>query len=137
VFLRHSSTPRGGATGAAAGAAARAAAGAAARAAAGAAAGAAAAGRGALAVVVVVATAVEAMPVGCCIGIKAEVLCCLVGVMRGAQGSRSSRCVLPGPVGSITTNAFWRSVSSLGSLSSSSSGSPGMLVSSAGSSVGW
>jgi hypothetical protein len=39
---------------------------------------------GALAVVVVVVTAVEAMFVGCCIGKGVTVLCCLVGVMRGA-----------------------------------------------------
>ena len=119
MFLRCSSTPRGGGAGAAARAAA----------------GAAAVAGGALVVVVVVVTAVDAMLVGCCIGKGVAVLCCLIGVMRGAQGSCSSWCVLPGPVGSITTDAFRRSVSSLGVLSSLSSGSPGMLVSSAGSSV--
>jgi hypothetical protein len=91
---------------------------------------------GALAVVVVVVTAADAMLVSCCVRKGVAVLCCLVGVMRGAQGSRSSRYVLPGPVGSITTDAFRRSGSSLGVSSLSSSGSPGTLVSSVGSSVG-
>jgi hypothetical protein len=86
-------------------------------------------------VVVVVATAVDAMLISCCIGKGVTVLCCLIGVMRGAQGSCSSQCVLPGPVGLITTDAFRRLISSLGVSSSSSSGSPGTLVSLAGSSV--
>jgi hypothetical protein len=87
-------------------------------------------------VVVVVATAVDAMLIGCCVEKGVAVLYCLVGVMRGAQGSRSSRCMLSKPIGSITTDAFQRLISSLGVSSLLSSGSPDTLVSLAGLSVG-
>ena len=63
----------------------------------------------ALVVVVVVAAVVEAIVDGCCDRTVAKVLYCPVGVTRGAHGSRSSLCGLPGPSGSIMTNVYWRS----------------------------
>ncbi len=54
--------------------------------------------------VVVMAAVVEPMLVGCFMLIRGVVMCCLIGVMSGAQGSRSSLYGLPGPVGSITTD---------------------------------
>jgi hypothetical protein len=78
-----------------------------------------------LVVVVVVAAVVEPIVDGCCDRAVAKVLYCPVGVTRGAHGSRSSLCGLPGPSGSITTDAFqvlscWAGLSSV-SLSGSSS----------------
>ncbi len=72
-------------------------------------------------VVVVTAAVVEPMLIGCFVIVEVEVLYCLIGVTRGAQGSRFSLCGLPGPVGSITTDE-WQSAGS-GSSPSSVSGS--------------
>ena len=54
--------------------------------------------------VVVTAAVVKPMLIGCFMLIRGVVMCCLIGVMSGAQGSRSSLYGLPGPVGSITTD---------------------------------
>jgi len=62
----------------------------------------------ALVVVVVVAAVVDAIVDGCCDRTVVKVLYCPVGVIRGAYGSRSSLCGLPGPSGSIMTDVFWR-----------------------------
>jgi hypothetical protein len=63
----------------------------------------------ALVVVVVVAAVVDAIVDGCCDRTVVKVLYCPVGVTRGAQGSQSSLCGLPGPSGSITTDVLRRS----------------------------
>ena len=67
------------------------------------------------------AVVVEPMLVCCFVLVRVEVLYCLVGVTRGAQGSRISLCGLPGPVGLIATDVWWRPLPVLGSLSSVSS----------------
>ena len=54
--------------------------------------------------VVVTAAVAEPILICCCKGIGVGVLCCLVGVMRGAQGSRPSLYGLPGLIGSIVTD---------------------------------
>jgi hypothetical protein len=77
----------------------------------------------ALVVVVVVAAVVDAIVDGCCDRTVAKVLYCPIGVTRGAHGSRSSLCGLPGPSGSITTDVFWRSSCWAGLSSVSVSGS--------------
>jgi hypothetical protein len=77
----------------------------------------------ALVVVVVVAAVVDAIVDGCCDRTVVKVLYCPVGVTRGAHGSRSSLCGLPGPSGSITTDVFRRSFCWTGSSSVSVSGS--------------
>jgi len=86
-----------------------------------------------LVAVVVVAAVVEAIVDGCCDRTVVKVLYCPVGVMRGAQGSRSSLCGLPGPSGSIMTDVFRRSSCWVSSSSVSLSGSSSFPV---GSSVG-
>jgi hypothetical protein len=86
-----------------------------------------------LVAVVVVAAVVEAIVNGCCDRTVVKVLYCPVGVMRGAQGSRSSLCGLPGPSGSIMTDVFWRSSCWVSSSSVLLSGSSSFPV---GSSVG-
>ena len=54
--------------------------------------------------VVVTTVVVEPMLVCCFMLVKVGVLYCLVGMMRGAQGSQLSLCGLPGPVGLIMTD---------------------------------
>ena len=71
--------------------------------------------------VVVTAAVVEPMLIGCFVLIKGEEMCCLIRVTSGAQGARSSLYGLPRPVGSITTDAWWRPSSASGSSSSSAS----------------
>jgi hypothetical protein len=70
----------------------------------------------------VVAVAVVVVPIGAFNGIVRRVkgeLCCLVGVTRGAHGSLSVRCGLPGPLGLIIASAWhvsgYRASSSLSS----------------------
>ena len=87
-----------------------------------------AAGGPILVVVVVVAAVVDAIVDGCCNRTVVKVLYCPVGVTRGAQGSRSSLCGLPGPSGSITTDVLRRSSCWVGSSSVSVSGSSSLPV---------
>ena len=87
-----------------------------------------AAGGPVLVVVVVVAAVVDAIVDGCCDRTVVKVLYCSVGVTRGAQGSRSSLCGLPGPSGSITTDVLWRSSYWAGSSSVSVSRSSSLPV---------
>ncbi len=67
--------------------------------------------------VVATAAVVEPIFICCVVIVGAKVLYCLVGVMRGAQGSRPSLCGLPGPVGSITADVWQRAGSGLSSSS--------------------
>ncbi len=73
------------------------------------------------AVVVVDVMAIVADPIvsfGCCIREKGlQLLVSAVGVMRGAHGSQSPLCVLPGPLVSTVAGAYQNVV--LSSLSSS------------------
>jgi len=82
----------------------------------------------ALVVVVMVVAVVDAIVDGCCDRTVVKVLYCPVGVMRGAQGSRSSLCGLPGPSGSITTDVLRRSSYWAGSSSVSVSRSSSLPV---------
>ncbi len=51
----------------------------------------------------------------------------VVGVMRGTQGSRSSLCVLPGPLGAIIAGAYLKVLSDSLSLSVVDSSATGLL----------
>ena len=87
-----------------------------------------AAGGPALVVVVVVVAVVDAIVDGCCDRTVVKVLYCPIGVMRGAHGSRSSLCGLPGPSGSITTDVLRRLSCWTGLSSVSDSGSSSLPV---------
>ncbi len=80
--------------------------------------------------VVAMVAVVEPMFFCCGIRTATKVLYCLVGVIRGTQGSWSSLYGLPRPSGSITTDVFQRLLCGSGLSSSSSSGSSLLLANS-------